>query len=91
MQFHYGQRVRCVKPVDGNRWIVGQVGTICAMGISGKKPSVLFDNAGKPGNPELHGARCDDGSTISIGVWNCNIDALVPLDLHTTIGVEDLI
>ena len=87
MQFHYGQRVKCIKEVDGNSWVKGQVGTI--VNSSPTKPHVLFDNAGKPGNPPLHGSLTDEGEDIFQGVWNCYASSLIPLE--KLIGVDDLI
>lgn len=87
MQFHYGQRVKCIKSVDGNSWVKGQIGTIVHSNPA--KPSVLFDNAGKQGNPLLHGGFTNEDEYITQGVWNCNASSLVPLE--ELIGVGDLI
>lgn len=87
MQFYYGQRVKCIEIVDGNPWVKGQIGTIVHSNPA--KPSVLFDNAGKPGNPSLHGSLTNEGGRISQGVWNCYASSLIPLE--ELIGVGDLI
>ena len=87
MQFHYGQRVKCIKEVDGNPWVKGQVGTIVRSNPA--KPSVLFDNAGKSDTPILHGSLTDEGENIYQGVWNCYVSSLIPLE--ELIGVDDLI
>ena len=87
MHFHYGQRVKCIESVDANSWVKGQIGTI--VNSNPAKPSVLFDNAGKPGNPSLHGSSTDKGERISQGVWNCYASSLIPLE--ELIGVDDLI
>ena len=87
MQFHYGQRVKCIKEVDGNYWVKGKIGTIVQ--YNSAKPSVLFDDAGKLNAPSLHGGRTDEGEYIYQGVWNCYTSSLIPLE--ELIGVGDLI
>lgn len=89
MHFHYGQRVRCVKPVDGNDWIVGKIGTVIDTTVR-EKPGVLFDKPYSGNIRSMHGLFDDRKGFLDTDMgWNCYENNLVSLE--SLIGVDDLI
>ena len=95
MNFHYGQRVRCIDVADGNGSVIGQTGTVrdFTLYYSEKEeeeilwPGVEFDEE------IAYGHSLDDretGKTIAWDCgWYCPPETLIPLE--ESINIEEII
>lgn len=85
MQFHYGQRVRCIDAADGNSSVIGQIGTVREF----QTPwlGVEFDEEIAEGHSL---GDYETGEAIAWGCgWYCPPETLIPLE--ESINIEEII
>lgn len=95
MNFHYGQRVRCIDVADGNSSVIGQTGTVRSFTLNYSEeeeeeirwPGIEFDEE------IVNGHALDDhetGKAIAWGCgWYCPPETLIPL--FESVNIEELI
>ena len=93
MNFHYGQRVRCIDVADGNDSVIGQTGTVRDFTLAYREeeeilwPGIEFDEE------IANGHSLDDhetGEAIAWGCgWYCPPETLTPLE--ESINIEEII
>lgn len=93
MNFHYGQRVRCIDVADGNNSVIGQTGTVRGFTLAFREegetiwPGIEFDEE------IANGHSLDDHETGEAIAWNCGWycppETLVPLE--ESINIEEII
>ena len=95
MQFHYGQRVRCIDVADGSSSVIGQTGTVrdfTSVYSEKEEEEILwfgveFDEEITDGHAL---ADYETGETIAWGCgWYCPPKSLIPLE--ESINIEELI
>ena len=92
MNFHYGQRVRCIDVADGNGSVIGQTGTVRDFTTDYSKEETLWP--GVEFDEEIaNGHSLDDyetGKAIAWGCgWYCPPETLIPLE--ESINIEEII